>query len=332
MMMCKALYLLDQESFDLIYGPDERRDVARLVDIFAPIQTKNMVAADSSILSEVEIIMSGWGMPKMDEAFLAATPKLKAVFYASGSIKSFVTEAFWQSGISICSAWAANAVPVAEYTLSQVLFGLKQCNYYMRQSRAMRKHPPVSGIIGAYGGVVGIISLGMIGRLVCQHLKRFDVKVIAYDPFVSSERARELGVELCELEDIFRRADVVSLHTPDLPETRGMIRGEHLRMMKPRSTFINTARGAVIRQDEMFALLAERPDLTAVLDVTTPEVPPKDSPVWTLENVVLTPHIAGSQGQECRRMARYMIEELGRYLEGQPLRWAVTKEMAEKMA
>jgi phosphoglycerate dehydrogenase-like enzyme len=330
--MLKALYLLDHESFDLIYGQPERDDIAALLDIYAPVQTKKMLAADSSILGQAEVIMSGWGMARMDEAFLRAAPRLKAVFFASGSVKSFVTDASWGRGVIVSSAWAANAVPVAEYTLSQILFGLKQCWHYSRAYRQGRRHPGVSGVLGAYGGVVGLISLGMIGRLVCEHLKRFDVKVIAYDPFISSERAKELGVELCGLDELFRRADVVSHHTPDLPETRGMITGEHLRSMKQKATFINTARGAVVRQDEMLAALAERKDLTAVLDVTTPEVPQADSPLWTLENVILTPHIAGSQGQECRRMARYMVEELRRYLAGRPLAWAVTKEMAARMA
>jgi phosphoglycerate dehydrogenase-like enzyme len=330
--MMKALYVLDAESYDLIYGPAEVSDIASMVDVYAPPQTRKTVAADISILADAEVIMSGWGMVRMDEAFLRAAPKLKAVFYASGSIKSFVTDATWQRGVIVSSAWAANAVPVAEYTLSQILFGLKQCWYYSRAYRVGRKHPAVSGIVGAYGGVVGIVSLGMIGQMVCEHLKRFDVEVIAYDPFASRELAGKLGVELCGLDEVFRRGDVVSLHTPDLPQTKGMITGEHLRMMKPRATFINTARGAVVRQDEMFAVLAERKDLTAVLDVTTPEVPPADSPLWTMDNIVVTPHIAGSQGQECRRMARYMVEELARYIKGQPLKWAVSMEMAARMA
>jgi phosphoglycerate dehydrogenase-like enzyme len=156
--------------------------------------------------------------------------------------------------------------------------------------------------------------------------------VIAYDPFIKKEDAERLGVELCGLDKLFQRADVVSLHTPDLPETRGMITGEHFRMMKARAAFINTARGAVVRQDEMIAAMTQRKDLTAVLDVTMPEVPGVDSPLWTMENIVLTPHIAGSQGQECKRMGRYMVEELARYVKGEPLKWAVTREMAERMA
>jgi phosphoglycerate dehydrogenase-like enzyme len=330
--MLKALYLLDETSYKAIYGRRERRDVASLVEVYAPPQTRESIAGDMSILMEADVIMSGWGMAQMTEEFLRSAPRLRAVFYASGSIRGFVTDASWQRGIVVSSARAANAVPVAEYALSQILFGLKRCWYYWRLYRNAKKQPRLSWMRGAYGGVVGIVSLGMTGRAVCEHLKRFDVRVIAYDPFAGAEEAAGLGVELCGLDEVFRRADVVSLHTPDLPETRGMITGRHFRQMRKFATFINTARGAIVREREMMEVLAERADLTAVLDVTGPEAQAPDSPLWEMENIIMTPHIAGSQGRECRRMGRYMVEELGRYVRGEPLQWAVTREMAVRMA
>jgi phosphoglycerate dehydrogenase-like enzyme len=102
--------------------------------------------------------------------------------------------------------------------------------------------------------------------------------------------------------------------------------------MKPGATFINTARGAVVREQEMIAVLQQRPDLFAVLDVTYPEPPEPDSPLYTLPNVVLTPHIAGAMGVECNRMGRYMVEELKRYLRGDSLEWGITREMARVLA
>jgi phosphoglycerate dehydrogenase-like enzyme len=139
-------------------------------------------------------------------------------------------------------------------------------------------------------------------------------------------------VELCSLEDIFRRSDVVSLHTPWLKETEGMVTGAHFELMKSGAVFINTARGAVVRENEMTEVLSRRPDLTAVLDVTNPEPPEKESLLYTLPNVVLTPHIAGSMDGECRRMGSYMLEELKRYLNGEPLLWTVTNEKFKLMA
>jgi phosphoglycerate dehydrogenase-like enzyme len=111
-----------------------------------------------------------------------------------------------------------------------------------------------------------------------------------------------------------------------------MITGAHIASMKQGATFINTARGAIVRENEMIEVLKQRPDLQAVLDVTYPEPPAAGSPLYTLPNVILTPHIAGSMDAECRRMGRYMVEELRRYVAGKPLRWEVTREAAANRA
>jgi phosphoglycerate dehydrogenase-like enzyme len=122
------------------------------------------------------------------------------------------------------------------------------------------------------------------------------------------------------------------MHTPWLKETEGMITGEHFAAMKPNATFINTARGAVVREGEMIEMLRERTDLFAVLDVTYPEPPEPGSPLYTLPNVVLTPHIAGSLSGECRRMGGYVVEELKRYLCGEPQLWPISREQAATLA
>ena len=330
--MLKGIYILNTDAYDKIYGPQERADIAALAEIVAPQQTAASIRENLSLLSDVEVILSGWGAPLLDEAFLAAAPNLRAFFYGAGTIRYFVTDAFWAKGIPVTSSYAGNAVPVAEYTLAQILFSLKRGWQHARDVRRHRDYSGKTGVPGAYGSTVGLVSLGMIGRMVCRHLQRFDLEVIAYDPFASEAGAAELGVELCSLEDIFRRSDVVSLHTPWLPETVGMITGEHFASMKQGATFINTSRGAVVREPEMIDTLQQRPDLFAVLDVVWPEPPAPDSPLYTLDNVVLTPHIAGSMNNECRRMGQIVVEELRCFVQGEPLRWAITREQSARMA
>jgi len=105
-----------------------------------------------------------------------------------------------------------------------------------------------------------------------------------------------------------------------------MIRYQHLTLLKEGASFINTSRGAVVNEPELIRFLQERPDVQAVLDVTHPEPPVPESPLYDLPNVFLTPHLAGSLGGECRRMAQFMMEELERYLRGEPLRWEITRE------
>jgi phosphoglycerate dehydrogenase-like enzyme len=332
--MLKALFLLDPGPYDWIYGPDERAGIGRLVEVYAPPQTKQSVREHLEVLNDAQVILSGWGAPLMDADFLSHAPNLKAVFYGAGSLRGIVTDAFWDRGIVVTSAYGANAVPVAEYTLAQILLSLKNGWHFALNLKQTHQYPPREEMhaTGAYGSTVGLISLGMVGRLVCEFLKPFNLNVLAYDPYATAVRAKELGVELCSLDDVFRRADVVSLHTPWLPETEGMITGAHLSSMKPNATFINTARGAVVREQEMIDVLQRRPDLFALLDVTYPEPPSPNSPLFSLPNVIVTPHIAGSVGKECQRQGRYMVEELIRYLRGDELLWGVTREMAKFLA
>lgn len=334
--MKKGIFILNESSYSNIYGPDEQADIREHIEIYAPPQTKESVTANLDILREAEIIFGGWGMAKLDESLLAAAPRLEAVFYGAGSIKHYVTEAFWERDILISSALAGNADAVAEFTLSQILFCLKRGWHFalgLREGRLseweLREDGPGSG---AYGTVVGIISLGTIGQAVCRLLQHFQVKLLAYDPFASQELAEELHVELCSLEELFQQADVVSLHTPWLKETEGMISGKLLSSMKPCSSFINTARGAVVREDELIETLKTRPDIQACLDVTWPEPPELTSELFSLPNAIVTPHIAGARGLEGRRMGRIMVEELRRYLQGESLRWRISRDMIARMA
>ncbi|GGE49130.1 2-hydroxyacid dehydrogenase [Pullulanibacillus camelliae] len=332
--MVKGLYIMDPEAFERVYPLHIQRQIEKYVDISAELMTKETIKDHMEVLKDVDVILSSWGAPRLDQTFLAHAPQLKAFFYAAGSVKYFVTDAVWERGVVISSAYAANAIPVSEFTLSQILFSLKNgWRYVMNMKRTGQYVKKDSNAIpGVYDKTVGIISLGMIGRRVCELLKPFDVNVIAYDPFISQEVAAELNVRLCSLEEIFRESDVVSLHTPWLEETEGMIKDALFESMKPNAVFINTARGAIVNEKEMVSVLQHRQDVLAILDVTYPEPPDIHSPLLTMENVILTPHIAGSEGDECHRLAGYMTEELLRYLKGVPLKWQITQENMKHLA
>jgi len=328
----RAIYLLRPDALPQIYGPDQQTALSELVEFVAPPQNIQSVQENPSVLADVEFILSGWGMPEMNEEFLAAAPNLKALFYGSGSVKKIVTDASWARGVRVTSAYGANAVPVSEFTLAQVIYSLKRGWHFSRSIRESGAWVRSSPVPGTYGSTVGLVSLGQVGRRVARLLQILDVHVIVYDPFASQEDAVALQVKLVALDDVFRRADVVSLHTPWLPETVGMITGAHFASMKQNATFINTARGAVVNEPEMIAVLQQRPDLWAILDVTYPEPPAPDSPLYTLPNVVLTPHIAGAMDTECQRMGQTMVEELRRYLAGEVMEYEITQERAKFLA
>lgn len=325
----KGIYSVRSKSFEDVYGPAERARIRNLIDISEINYPGSELAnADGKILGEIEIILGGWSLTKLTPEFLSKVPNLKAVLYGAGSIKYFVTDEFWAKDIPVTSAYAANAVPVAEFTLAQIILALKNALPAAFAMKQARKKVPTPVPPGCLGSSVGLISLGMVGRLVREKLKVLDLNVLAYDPFLKAETARELNVTMASIDEIFQTCDVVSLHAPWLKETENLIRGRHFEMMKPGSTFINTARGAIVAEREMVEVLKRRPEIFAMLDVTWPEPPVDGDPIYDLPNVLYTPHIAGSSGNECRRMGQLVISELERFINNQPLQWRISKEKA----
>ncbi|GHC03652.1 hydroxyacid dehydrogenase [Cerasicoccus arenae] len=327
----KAIYLIEAESFNKIYGADERDAIAKLANIHPdPVDLAHCPDVD---LSDVEIVFSGWGAPKFDKVLLDRLPKLRAIFYAAGTVKNIVSEELWSRKILLTSSYVANGRPVAEYTFAQIILSLKRTWQYvfrLKENKAWERDLDVSGCY--YGAKVGIVSLGAIGRMVCERLKTLDLEAYAYDPFVSDEDMLQVGAHKAALDELFATCDVVSLHAPLLENTSGMIGLSHFQSMKFGATFINTSRGAVVDEPAMIEVLTARPDLTAILDVVEPEPPVADSPLYSLPNVFLTPHIAGSMGNECRRMGRLAMEECRRFLKGEAVLHAITKENIHKLA
>jgi phosphoglycerate dehydrogenase-like enzyme len=279
-------------------------------------------------------VFTTWGFPALTAEQVAALPKLKAIFYGAGTVQYFARP-FLERGVIVASAWRANAVPVAEYALAQIL---QSCKSTYRLQRDYKKDPAKfhalrDGIRGAFGETVALLGAGAIGKIVIQLLKPFKLRVVVFDPFLTEAQAQGLNVIKVPLAAAFQEGWVVSNHLANLPETRKMLTREHFASMRQGATFINTGRNATIDDEGLFAVLRERPDLTALIDVTEPTEPPApDSPFCTLPNIFLTPHIAGSNGDEVVRLADYMIEDAGRWLRGEALQHQVSLEMLATMA
>lgn len=324
----RGAFCLEQREFDWIYSPDDRRKIREMASVAPELYTRAFLRANPEALADIDVIFSGWNGPRIDEEFLKHAPALKLVLYGAGSLSTVATYFAWDRGVRFCSAAYGNSIPVAEYSLAAILLGLKHVWHHAASSKAHKRWLSHHAAPGCYRSIVGIASLGMIARILIEKLKSFDLEVIAYDPFIPPEDAGHLGVELVSLQDLFRRSDAISIHTPLLPETRGLITGELISSMKPGATLINTSRGAVIQETELLEVAARRPDLQFVLDVTDPEPPVAGSQIFDLPNVITTPHIAGSMGRECQRMGRLMLDELRRYLAGEPLQYEITADKA----
>jgi phosphoglycerate dehydrogenase-like enzyme len=315
-----------------LFPPALRVGLEQTVELVAPPFTATDWQVHRTQLAAVEVLVGSWGIPVLDRDLLEAMPNLRVVLYGAGSVRGFVTEEFWRRGILLSCAASANAGPTAIFAEAMIILALKQTWFYLRRGVADWAYLTDTASSGVHAATVGIIGLSNVGRLVVQGLQRHELTILACDPTVTSEEAARLGVELVDLPALFARSDVVSLHAPLLPQTIGLVGAEHLRLMKPHATFVNTARGAIVREVELVAVLRERPDLTALLDVTDPEPAPADSPLRALPNVILTPHIAGARHREIALVGRVVLDELDRYLSQQPLRFGLDQGQVERMA
>lgn len=289
----------------------------------------------AGLFARTRVIFSSWGMPALTEAQISAHfPNLEAVYYAAGTVQYFARP-FLKRGVRVFSAWAANGVPVVEFTVAQIVLAGKGYFQSLRRYRERNRKAAFAYTMSLpcnYNIRVGILGAGVIGREVMARLKTYQYEVLAYDPYVSDEVLSSLGAKRASLEEIFSTCQIISNHVANLPATVGMIDGKLLHSMLPNAAFINTGRGAQVVESELIAALKACPDRTALLDVTWPEPPEEGSEFYTLPNVFLTPHIAGSQNNEWARMALYMVEEFERTEEHLPVRYEVTEKMLETMA
>lgn len=284
---------------------------------------------DGAPLGDVELLITGWGCPPVTAEVLAAAPRLRAIVHTAGTVRTHVTDACWDRGIAVSSAAAANALPVAEYAVAMILLAGKRVPDIARRFRAARAQLDWNALYpdaGNYGATVGLLGASLIGRRVADLLRPFDLEVLLHDPYVADAEVRTLGAEPVGLDELFARSRVVSLHAPLLPGTRGMVDARLLGLMPDGATLLNTARGGLVDHAALEReLLSGR--LRAVLDVTTPEPLPADSPLWDCDGVLLTPHVAGSKGNELRRLAEAAADEVQRWAAGRPFAHPVRREL-----
>lgn len=291
-----------------VYGD---RNTARLGELCQ--MKEGIFSADDvskGALSDVEVIFSTWGMPCFTEEQMAKMPNLKAVFYAAGATDSFCQPLF-KHNVKLFSAWRANAIPVAEYALAQIILGLKN---YFNISANLKTHAQFMNgqsevTCGMYGARVALLGAGEISTHLQKLLKNFNVEVIV----VPSHPERRT----ISLEEAFATSQVISNHFPDRDDNVGVFNAKMFASMKPGAVFINTGRGRQVNEDDLIAVFEKRPDLTALLDVTYPEPPVDGSKLYNMPNIRLSPHIAGSLKDELYRMSDYMIEEFQRFINGE---------------
>ncbi len=326
-----ALLAMGPGIADRLFTPVQRERLTALVDTDPALVAHRLTDPEPEVaaaLAEAELLITCWGAPPLTAGVLAAAPRLRAVVHAAGSVKHHITPACWERGVRVASAAGANALPVAEYTLAAILFAGKNvlpAAHRYRRLRAPHDWRAELAGHGNYRRCVGIVGASRIGRRVIELLRPFDLDVLLFDPYVDAGAAARLGAAKAGLDELCARSRIVSVHAPELPATRHLIGAAQLAAMADGTTLINTSRGSLIDEDALLPELVSG-RLNAVLDVTDPEVPPPGSPLYDLPNVLLTPHVAGSLGDEIHRLADCALDEVARYASGLPFADPVTPD------
>ncbi|MFF5183088.1 hydroxyacid dehydrogenase [Streptomyces sp. NPDC000345] len=316
----RAVFAMDPVHLPLLFPAPLLARLRRTAEVDPALVVRDFAdPAAAPALAAADVLITGWGCPHLDGDALKAVPRLRAVLHAAGSVRPLAGEALWQHGVTVSSAVTANAVPVAEYTLAMILLAGK--DVFTHRERYRRTHsgptPAETAALGNVGRRIGVIGASRVGRRLLELLRPHDVEVLLHDPYVDAAEAAELGARLFSLEDLLRHSDIVSLHAPDIPETHHMLDRARLALVRDGGVLINTSRGALVDHAALTdELVSGR--LHAVLDVTDPEPLPAGSPLYRLPNVFLTPHIAGSLGNELERLGRVVVEELERLASGLP--------------
>ena len=314
----KAAFLNNggENSINYVYTQEQQKKIADMTDFMPGIYSLDDLRAGK--LADVEVVFSTWGIPALSSEDVKQMPKLQALFYAAGATDNFARACF-DNNVKVCSAWLANAIPVAEFCVAQIILALKGFFRYARTftSREAWCHEMVGP--GCYGETIALIGAGAISTKVQELLKSYNLNVI-----VVPSRAENRTVSL---EEAFSKALIVSNHLPDRDDNVAVLNRELFASMRKGATFINTGRGRQVDEAALIDVMKKRPDLTALLDVTYPEPAEAGSELYTTPNIFLTPHMAGSMNDEVHRMADYMIEEFTRFANGEDLKYQVSEKM-----
>ena len=273
-------------------------------------------------------IICGWSSLPLDERLLDAAPRLRLALHAAGSIRCFETSAMWRRGIRVTSAANVNGVPVAEFTLGMILMCFRDVFAQITRFRQFRRAAWVRApVLSYHGTTVGMIGMGNVGKHLLRLLAPFKFQKLVHSFYPFEKEAAAAGAELVEIDELMARSDAVVLLAPNIAGNFHLIDRRRLALMRDGRFFINPGRGALVDEAALIAEL-QSGRLTACLDVTNPEPPEEDSPLYTLPNCILTPHIAGSIDVECLRLGDQVVNELRCYLAGEPFENEITEEIA----
>ena len=283
-------------------------------------------------IAGADIAITSWGNTTLTKEILDECPNLKLVVHAAGTVKPIVSDELWERGIRVTGSPKPLGQGVAETALGLTISASK--NFYNLNTNLHNGGwaEGKENIRELYELTVGVVSSGWVGRHYIKLLQNFDVDVLLYDPYVTDEKAAEMGCKKANFETLLKECDIISIHAPSIPATNNLFNAETLKLMKKDAVLINTARGSIVDEAALYEHMKAGNLKYACLDVFNPEPPAADNPLRTLPNVILTPHLAGLAQNGRRRIGMHAAEEIERFINGEKMECEVLKEMLETMA
>ena len=278
----------------------------------------------------IDICITGWDSPCLDGAVMACADRLRLLAHTGGSVNGYVSDALYRRGVRVVSGNRVFAESVAEGTVAYMLAALRRIPHY---SAGLAKGcwPQTFQNRGLLERSVGIVGYGMIAQYLVEMLAPFRCRVQVYSRHIEPAELQRTGMTKADLPALFAGCDIVSLHTGLTAATRHLITEPLLRSMKPGALLVNTARGAIVDEAALCRVLADRPDLTAVLDVYEQEPLPADHPLCGLPNVLLMPHQAGPTIDRRPVVADSLLDDIEAFLSGGALRCEISRRYAAVM-
>jgi phosphoglycerate dehydrogenase-like enzyme len=327
--------LIPDPHYDRVLVGDVPARLSRLGEVLRPSTAAEGIAAVlPAVLESVDVCLTGWGTPPLPVGTLGPTARLRLIAHTAGSVRRLIPVEAYAHGIQIAHAAPLLADAVAECTLLLILEGLRrvaQMDQRMKAGISFREAGDVYPGDLLQGQRVGLVGAGYVGRRVMKLLAPFGVDLSVYDPYLSETESVTFGVRRVDLETLFAQNRIISIHAPSTPETHHMIGARHLSLLEEHAVLVNTARSWSVEQDALLAELA-RGRIWAALDVFDQEPLPVDHPFRRLDNVLLTPHMAGRSLTTLRRQGEAMVEEIERWIAGKPLQYSITEAMYPVMA
>ena len=261
---------------------------------------------------------------KATEKIIANAANLKVIGRAGIGTDNIDKAAASKAGIIVMNTPFGNMTTTAEHAIAMMFAAARQIPEANASTHAGKWEKSRFMGVELTGKTLGVIGAGNIGGIVCDRAKGLKMKVIAFDPFLSDEKASRMEVEKVELEDLLKRSDFITLHVPKTEQTANMITADRIAMMKPCVRLINCARGGLVDEAALLASLDHGKPEVAILDVFETEPLPGDSPLWAHPRVRVSAHCAGASPVTSQRGDEIFLDNLGRFVRGEPLQMRVT--------